>query len=217
MVVKRGDAGVVAVLLLAAAVTQGLLVLALRRGLLVAAPPGEARLLAKRTVGLALAVALFGWFAHGMAVAGVGHIEAAVLEDMRSFISAEAAYRHSNGGLYEARIECLARPRECLPAGETLQPFLDAATAERLTLQHPSYWQFRLHTAGGPTESGREAARRSRTSVRGVALQARPLRPGHAGVRSFCVDDTRLCFSADGREFAIREGRCPPPPECSDL
>jgi hypothetical protein len=218
VVVKRGDAGVFAVLLLAAALTQGLLVLALRRGLLVTAPPGEALLLAKRTVVLALAVALFGWLAHGMAVAGVAHIEAAVLEDLRSFVSAEAAYSQSNGGLYEARIECLARPRECLPAGETLQPFLDAATLERLTLQHPSYWQFRLHTAGGSMESGPDAARRSRTSVRGFALQARPIQPGHAGVRSFCVDDTvRLCFNPDGREFAIREGRCPPPPECSDL
>ncbi len=218
LAVKRGEAGLFTVLLSAAAVTQGLLVLALRRGLLVAGPPGEARLLAKRTVVLALAVALFGWVAHGMALAGVGHIEAAVLEDLRSFVSAEAAYSQSNGGLYEMRIECLARPRECLPAGGTLQPFLDAPTVERLTLQHPSYWQFRLHTAGRPPESGPEAAQRSRTSVRGFALQARPLRPGHGGVRSFCVDDTaRLCFDPAGRELAIREGRCPPPPECSDL
>jgi hypothetical protein len=216
--VKRGDAGLFTILLLAAAVTQGLLVVALRRGLLGAAPPGEALVLAKRTVVLLLAVALLGWVAHGMALASVSHIEAAVLEDMRSFVAAEAAYSQSNGGLYETRIECLVRPRECLPAGGPTEPLLDAGTVERLTLQHPSYWQFRLDAAGGPPESGPEAAQRSRTSVRVFALQARPLRPGHAGVRSFCVDDTaRLCFNPGGRELAIREGRCPPPPECSDL
>jgi hypothetical protein len=214
---RRTDALLLAPLLAAAVLSQASVAVAWRRGLLGPAPAAEAGVHARRTLGLAVVVSLFGWMAQGMAFAGVGRIEAAVIGDLRTFAAAEAAYSQSNDGLYERRIECLARPQECLPGIGPIPPFLTSSTAQRLTKPHPSFWEFRLHTVDGPPPAP-AGALRSRTSVVRFALQARPLRPDHAGVRTFCVDSTgRLCANREGGALAIVDGACPAPPECPDL
>jgi hypothetical protein len=220
--VGRGGWGEVGLLLVLAVWAQAFLLRARRQSLLLPAPPGERWLLLRRAVFMGAAIYAFGWFALSMGVAHVGRIEGGVLADLRSFCSAEEAYRQSNGGLYESRIECLGDPGRCLgqtPGSEPPTPFLDEETTRRLTIRDPSYYRYRLGTAdrAGHTDEKRSLAR-SPTSVGRYAMSVGPLQPGRALSRSFCVDwSGRLCFNRDGHELPVREGSCPPPPECEDL
>lgn len=131
--------------------------------------------------------------------------ESAVLADLRTVLSAQAAYQEKNEGFADADLECLARPSECLPEYPADAPaFLDgslAAPGERKGYR----WSF--HPGPPPDEI---LLRGSDTSVTSYAYVAVPVDPGYTGVRAFCGDSNgAVCFTADGTAPPLAEdGTC---------
>lgn len=205
----------IASLALAAAALQALLLLTRRRGIFLPAPSGEVRALSARALAIAATVILSAWSSATLMRAHTSLIESGLLGDLRELHTAQEAYRASNGGHYEGRIECLSAPVPCLGEGE---PVLRPEVARRLLIRDPSFYRFQLDVPPSLTadERSRRGARSS-TSVTAYALRATPVQPGTTGFRSFCVDSTgRLCFNRQG---AVRpaEALCPPAPECQEL
>jgi uncharacterized membrane protein YhaH (DUF805 family)/type II secretory pathway pseudopilin PulG len=132
--------------------------------------------------------------------------EAATLGDIRTIITAQAAYQASNGGLFEGNLECLSAPFSgCLPGypgngGTFLDPVLSA--------RQPKSGYDRRFEPGRMVEI--DPALSSPTSVREFAYVATPIKAGQTGVRSFCGDSTGLiCFRADGAPIRVLGGACP--------
>ena len=134
--------------------------------------------------------------------------ESPVIGDVRTVLSAMAAYASQNGGLYEGRLGCLARPTDrCLAEYPTDAPvFLD----ERITgLEARDGYRRTFHPGAGVPEAEIKEKRASPTSVVSWAYVAIPL-DAESGSRSFCVDDTgALRFQVDVRTVDLPEGRCP--------
>lgn len=137
--------------------------------------------------------------------------EAATIGDIRTVISAEAAYQSASGGYY-GPLECMAAPTTCLPgyAGPT---FLDSELASATTKNgyrrtfHPGPAVSTNTPLGIPAPTGR---------LETFAYVAVPANRGQTGVRGFCGDSTgRICFTADGSEPAVAGGACDP--GCPDL
>ena len=133
--------------------------------------------------------------------------EAATIGDIRTVISAEAAYQSVSGGFYGPP-ECLGRPSECLPqySGPT---FLDSTLASGAT---KSGYRRTFHAgaaaSAAPSAPGVPAAT---GGLETFAYTAVPVEPGKTGVRGFCGDSTgRVCFTADGSEPAVVGGGCDP-------
>jgi hypothetical protein len=136
--------------------------------------------------------------------ASIAANEAAVLEDIRRVISAQAAYRAANHGFYEGRLECLASPQSCIPFYPSNAPsFLDSRLA---SLRYESGYR-RSFTAGtGPDAVPADA---SPTSVLSYRYDAWPHTVGLTGVRGFAADATgRICFTSDGTQVnQVTEGQ----------
>jgi uncharacterized membrane protein YhaH (DUF805 family) len=116
--------------------------------------------------------------------------EASAIGNVRTVVSAQAAYQSANQGFYDARWECLSRPQTCIPdyAGPT---FIDAALFEgtRSGYVHELHGGARAPTAKGISPS----------STDGFAVIAYPAVPGKTGVRAFCSDASgRICAIANG-------------------
>lgn len=170
---------------------------------------------------IAAAVLVIGVFGVGMIAAiaipsllraRISANESAVIGDLRAVLSAEAAYRDANGGLFEGRLECLASPGEgCLPAGGS--SFLDPGLAEAA----PRHG-YRGRLEAGPTPEI-DTARSSPTSVVSFAYVTQPVQAGQTGVRSFCGDSSGLlCYRADGGDIPVVDGACPrTAAECTPL
>jgi hypothetical protein len=129
--------------------------------------------------------------------------EAQAIGDLRTIISAEAAYASRNGGYYD-RLECLARPVECLPGYGADEPvFLyEVFPAVR------SGYNREFH-AGRPADTSQVAfASLSPSSVQSFAYLAYPVSPS-TGSRSFCADHTGLiCVTMDGSRPPVVDGQC---------
>lgn len=136
--------------------------------------------------------------------------EAATIGDIRTVISAEAAYQSVSGGYYGPP-ECLAAPSTCLPAysGPTfLDPTLASATTK-------SGYRRTFHP-GAAIAAGPDGAAAPRGSHESFAYVAVPENRGQTGVRGFCGDSTgRICYTTDGSEPAVVGGSCDP--RCPDL
>jgi type II secretory pathway pseudopilin PulG len=133
--------------------------------------------------------------------------ESAVIGDIRTITSAEAAYAGANGGYYD-RLECLSYPYEnCIPDYPTTGPeFLDYALS---TAQTKNGYNRKFHPGSYP-ESVEQGVPISPTSVESYAYVAVPESPGMSGVRSFCGDATgRICEFSGGEEPFIQDGACP--------
>ena len=133
--------------------------------------------------------------------------ETMTIADVRTMISAQEAYRDSNGGLYEGNLECLARPSSpgCAPGlpAETL-PFIDEALAS----PEPRYGYRRRFEPGRTVPA--DPALSSRTGVAGFAYVAVPETPGRTGKRSFCGDSSGIvCYRSDGEDIPAPGGECP--------
>jgi type IV pilus assembly protein PilA len=128
--------------------------------------------------------------------------ETAVLGDIRTVISAEAAYQTVNGGYYD-RLECLAEPSGCIPtyAGPpVLTPEIARAAMKNgyRRVFHP-----------GPAVSPRPPAV-SPTSMMSFAYVGVPDKKGTTGVRAFCGDATgQVCRRNDGLMPEALAGACP--------
>ena len=122
--------------------------------------------------------------------------EAAAIGDIRSVISAQAAYHSTNGGWYEGNLLCLNAPfTGCIPGYPTNSPtFLDSQLASLLAKSGYS-----RSFAAGATPTGMSTATQSPTSTTSYVYWATPTSGGQTGVRGFAGDSSgTLCFSTDG-------------------
>ena len=133
--------------------------------------------------------------------------EAAAIGDVRTVISAEAAYNSANCGTY-GRLECLSNPRGsgCIadyPAGSPT--FLDAT----LTSAHHKSGYARAFHPGAEVPRTQGPGCAGGTGLESFAYTAEPEKHGQTGVRAFCGDDTgRLCFTNSGSAPPVTNGRC---------
>jgi hypothetical protein len=129
--------------------------------------------------------------------------EAVALTDVRTVLSAEAAYQGVNQD-YVDTLECLAKPSSCIPGYPATSPtFLDVS----LTRPEPKNGYRRWLVSGPPVENLPSSA--SRTSTRHFAYVAVPL---DSRWRSFCADETGVIFQAPkGITPNIRDGHCDDP------
>jgi prepilin-type N-terminal cleavage/methylation domain-containing protein len=127
--------------------------------------------------------------------------ESAALGDMRTLISAEAAYHGANGGFYGPP-SCLATPSNplCIPSYPTVAPlFIDQNLASLL----PKLGYSRSFQPGGPTGI--------RSDLACYAYHATPTVLGQTGVRGFAGDCSgMLCFTSDGSPVGSTNGRLDP-------
>jgi type IV pilus assembly protein PilA len=122
--------------------------------------------------------------------------EAATIGDIRTVISAQAAYQSSNAGFYESRFPCLVNPSAgCIPSYPTNAPtFLDSQIAA-LT---PKSGYVRSIGSVGPAPAP-IPLNASPTSVSSFAYIATPVNIGQTGVRGFGGDSSGvLCYSPSG-------------------
>ena len=126
--------------------------------------------------------------------------ESATVGDIRSVISAQAAYHSSNGGWYEGNLVCLNAPfTGCIPNYPATSPtFLDSQLA---SMQSKSGYDRSFDGGSAPTTINSNIS--SPTSVTSYAYWATPTSPGQTGVRGFAGDSSGiLCFSTNGATAA---------------
>jgi hypothetical protein len=131
-----------------------------------------------------------------------------VIIAVSTVVHAEKSYAAENGGFFD-EVRCLMRPNECRPAlpADTL-PFLDATYN---WLEPKLGYTRAFHAGPKPSPDEIEKAGASASSLKAFAYTATPLQPGVTGTRAFCGDSGgRLCFTPDGREPPVKDGRCEP-------
>jgi prepilin-type N-terminal cleavage/methylation domain-containing protein len=123
--------------------------------------------------------------------------ESATIGDIRTVISAQAAYQSANGGWYDGSLSCLNQPNNgaCIPNYPANGPtFLDTNVAN---LQAKS--GYARSFVAGPTPSPMNANISSANSASSFAYLASPVNQGQTGVRGFGGDSSGvLCFTSDG-------------------
>jgi len=121
--------------------------------------------------------------------------ESATIGDIRTVISAQAAYQSSNGGFYEGALSCLVDPDNgCIPSYPTNAPtFLDSQLAAQLAKSgYNRSFQAGLPPIPRPPVS-------SPTSQSAYTYLASPINLGQTGVRGFGGDASGiLCFDPKG-------------------
>ncbi len=122
--------------------------------------------------------------------------ESATIGDIRTVISAQAAYQSANGGWYESRFVCLNSPfASCIPSYPANSPtFIDSQLA---SLQSKSGYDRSFTGGSAPTRLN--TAISSTSSTTSYVYWATPTSPGQTGVRGFAGDSSGiLCFSTNG-------------------
>jgi prepilin-type N-terminal cleavage/methylation domain-containing protein len=122
--------------------------------------------------------------------------ESATIGDIRTVISAQAAYSSTNGGLYESTWACLVAPFTCIPSYPATSPtFLDSQIAA-LTAKS-GYNRTSLSLAAPANLSNLQSA----TSTASYSYLSSPVAQGQTGVRAFGGDSSGvLCFTSDGSQ-----------------
>ena len=126
--------------------------------------------------------------------------ESATLGDIRTVISAFAAYQSANGGFYDRSLDCLTAPSAgCIPNYPTNAPtFLDSQLAAETAKSG-----YNRSFEGGPIPAGINAAIVSPSSASIYRYDATPVNIGQTGVRGFAADHSgRICFTNDGLPIA---------------
>jgi type IV pilus assembly protein PilA len=122
--------------------------------------------------------------------------EAATIGDIRTVISAQAAYQSANGGWYDGNIICLNNPfTNCIPNYPANSPtFLDSQLA---SLFGKSGYERTF--GGGASPANINSNISSGSSVTSYVYEASPTSQGQTGVRGFGGDSSGiLCFSTSG-------------------
>jgi hypothetical protein len=165
----------------------------------------------RHLAGLAMAASALGFLLAMVPLSASGphpgRSESAVIGDIRTVISAQAAYRAANGGFFDSRLDCLQSPAGCIPGYPDDGPrFLDG----NLTSLEPKNGYQRSFVPGPAAEG--DPAVISRSSTESYAYVAVPTDPGYSGVRGFCGDSSgAVCFTTDGVAPRIRpDGTCDP-------
>ncbi|MCU0242976.1 MAG: hypothetical protein MUF51_11200 [Vicinamibacteria bacterium] len=123
--------------------------------------------------------------------------ESAAIGDIRTMISAEAAYASLNNEHYAPPL-CLSFPERCLPA-YTGPSFIDVrmATKSERSGYRSTFYAGKAVAGGLPNR------------LESYAYTAVPMVPRKTGFRSFCGDSTGVvCFTTDGVEPRVQDGRC---------
>jgi prepilin-type N-terminal cleavage/methylation domain-containing protein len=129
--------------------------------------------------------------------------ESATIGDIRTVISAQAAYQSANGGWYD-EISCLNDPFTCIPSYPANAPtFLDS----NLAVQASKSGYDRSFTPGTQPGSLANCAVCSGSSLASDTYTATPVTAGQTGVRGFGGDSSGvLCFTSDGTQPDIANG-----------
>jgi hypothetical protein len=147
----------------------------------------------KVTLSLQLTPAMLDAFQASAKKARFAANESAAVGDIRTVISAQAAYQSAFSHYGELR--CLAEPKVCNPDYEGTD-FLDQEVAG-------------LKDKAGYKRSFQGGARAG-AGFESFAYVAVPVKLGETGQRSFCGDETGLvCENADGSAFSVTAGHCP--------
>jgi hypothetical protein len=134
--------------------------------------------------------------------------EPPVVEDLRAFHAAEAAYARHNGGFFDEP-PCLVKPSTCVPNFAAGTTFLDPQLAS-MDPRHGYIRSFHSGPAAPPEEVAKgEISPTSLVTFAYVAVSPTPGQP------SYCVDSTgRVCTRRDGK-MQRPESICPR--ECESL
>jgi len=132
--------------------------------------------------------------------------ESATIGDIRTVISAQAAFQSANGGWYTGAITCLSAPATdkaaCIPNYPTGSPtFLDSAVTSLMAKSG-----YNRSFEPGNTVAINSAVSGT-ASVANYAYGAIPVTAGQTGVRGFAGDASGvLCFNPDGAGYPINNG-----------
>jgi prepilin-type N-terminal cleavage/methylation domain-containing protein len=129
--------------------------------------------------------------------ARVSSNESATIGDIRTVISAQAAYQGVNGGYYESVLTCMSVRGGCIPNPPPNAPtYLDTVIAT----QAPKSGYIRSFApAPKVTNDPEVGVSLSPSSTMGYAYVASPLNTGQTGVRGFGGDASGvLCFTNNG-------------------
>jgi prepilin-type N-terminal cleavage/methylation domain-containing protein len=121
--------------------------------------------------------------------------ESATIGDIRTVISAQAAYQSANSGWYDGELTCLAvAGSTCIPNYPSTAPtFLDSNIA---SLQAKSGYNRTFEAGPAPSPT---TAMASGSQVSSYAYLTSPVNQGQTGVRGFGGDSSGvLCFTPDG-------------------
>ena len=137
--------------------------------------------------------------------------EAATIGDIRTVISAQAAYQSANGGFYDDLLDCLSGPTACIPSYPSNAPtFLDSQLASE---QAKSGYNRSFEGDAAPNPI---PAASSGGSVSVYLYEATPVNLGQTGVRGFAADNSgRICYTNDGSRVSYNSGVLAP--NCQDL
>jgi type IV pilus assembly protein PilA len=172
-------------------------------GLLVGVVAAVVLVLVVPIIGIIAAIAI-----PSLLRARVAANEASAIGNVRTVISAQAAYQSANQGFYEGRWECLSSAQTCIP-GYTGPTFLDGTFfgAPRAGYVHE------LH-GGGPAAGAKGT---SPSSTDAFAVIAYPVTPGKTGVRAFCGDSSgRVCAIVNGQKDELVTGSGESGVRCAD-
>jgi hypothetical protein len=137
--------------------------------------------------------------------------ESHTIGDIRTMISAQAAYGGSNGSFYDVP-ECLAAPQRCIPGYPmNASTFIDAQLGRTTAVKAGYRRVFHPGPPADPTAIRRAGA--SASSLTSYVYVAVPLVPENPGSnRGFCADATgRICYTKDGHPPSIEKGQCAVP------
>ena len=121
--------------------------------------------------------------------------ESATIGDIRTVISAQAAYQSANAGYYDSSFPCFFIPSSCIPSYPSNAPtFLDSQVSNLLP---KSGYSRSAGSFGAPPAPRPPAA--SPTSVAAFGYHATPINIGQTGVRGFGGDSSGvICYSTNG-------------------
>ena len=123
--------------------------------------------------------------------------ESAAIGDIRTVISAQAAYQSANGGFYDAKMSCLVDPDNgCIPSYPTAAPtFLDSQIAA-VTVKGGYFRQWNPAAVIAAANLG---PANSASSTGAYVYIATPVTTGQTGVRGFGGDSSGLlCTTPSG-------------------
>ena len=121
--------------------------------------------------------------------------ESATIGDIRTVISAQAAYQSSNGGFYESNMNCLVNPfTGCIPSYPPNSPtFVDSQIA---SLQPKSGYARSFLAGAAPNPTSTLA---SPGQIGSYVYTGTPVNQGQTGVRGFGGDASGvLCYTPTG-------------------
>ena len=143
--------------------------------------------------------------------------ESATIGDIRTVISAQAAYQSANGGFYTSQWDCLVGPTggNCIPSYPTNGPtFVDSAIASLI----PKSGYSRSVPTVGPKPSPMNTNLSGPSSVSSYVYAATPVNQGQTGVRGFGGDASGIvCQNAIGTLVGTTTGAMTPGTNCDIL